>query len=156
MYKKASVYEDPSVPGALGGVQPFAKASGLSTKKAQQLLQQRLSYTLHKPRRRHFPTLPTLVFGVDEQWQIDLADLKSLAKWNKGYQYLITVIDVLSKFAWAEPIKSKGGEQVKQGLERIWKRAYPRQPLRVQSDLGKEFYNSKVQALFKQHGVHHF
>ena len=84
-----------------------------STKKAQQLLQQRLSYTLHKPRRRHFPTLPTLVFGVDEQWQIDLADLKSLAKWNKGYQYLITVIDVLSKFAWAEPIKSKGGEQVK-------------------------------------------
>ena len=156
MYKKASVYEDPSVPGALGGVQPFAKASGLSTKKAQQLLQQRLSYTLHKPRRRHFPTLPTLVFGVDEQWQIDLADLKYLAKWNKGYQYLITVIDVLSKFAWAEPIKSKGGEQVKQGLERIWKRAYPRQPLRVQSDLGKEFYNSKVQALFKQQGVHHF
>lgn len=43
MYKKASVYEDPSVPGALGEVQPFAKASGLSTKKAQQLLQQRLS-----------------------------------------------------------------------------------------------------------------
>ena len=49
MYKKASVYKDPSVPRALGGVQPFAKASGLSTKKAQQLLQQRLSYKVQKP-----------------------------------------------------------------------------------------------------------
>ena len=45
MSKKALVYEDPAVPGSLGGVQPFAKAGGLSTKKAQQLLQQKLSYT---------------------------------------------------------------------------------------------------------------
>lgn len=75
MSKKALIYEDPTVPGSLGGVQPFAKASGLSTKKAQQLLQQKLSYTLHKPRRRRFPTLPTLDFGMNEQWQIDLADL---------------------------------------------------------------------------------
>lgn len=84
MYKKAWVYED------LLFLEPWAEYNPLpkqvaSTKKAQQLLQQRLSYTLHKPRRQHFPTLPTLVFGVDEQWQIDLPDLKSLAKWNKGY-----------------------------------------------------------------------
>ena len=156
MSKKALVYEDPAVPGSLGGVQPFAKASGLSTKKAQQLLQQKLSYTLHKPRRRRFPTLPTLVFGMNEQWQIDLADLQSLAKWNKGYKYLITVIDVFSKFAWAEPIKSKSGQQVKQGLERLWKRAHPRKPLRVQTDAGTEFYNSKVQAFFKEQDVGHF
>lgn len=118
-------------------MQPFAKANGLSTKKAQQLLQQKLSYTLHKPRRRRFPTLPTVVFGMNEHWQIDLADLQSLAKWNKGYT-----------FAWAEPIKSKSGQQVKQGLERLWKRAHPRKPLRVQTDAGTEFYNSKVQAFF--------
>lgn len=65
MSKKALIYEDPTVTGSFGGVQPFPKGSGLSTKKAH-LLQQRLSYTLHKPRRRRFPTLPTLVFGMNK------------------------------------------------------------------------------------------
>ena len=69
---------------------------------------------------------------------------------------MITAIDVFSKFAWAEPIKSKSGQQVKQGLERLWKRAHPRKPLRVQTDAGTEFYNSKVQAFFKEQDVGHF
>lgn len=78
--------------GSLGGVEPFAKAHGLSKTKARQLIQQQLSYTLHKPRRNHFPTLPTLAFGIDQQWDIDLIDLQKLAKWNKGTKYLLTVM----------------------------------------------------------------
>ena len=69
---------------------------------------------------------------------------------------MITAIDVFSKFAWAGPIKSKSGQQVKQGLERLWKRAHPRKPLRIQTDAGTEFYNSKVQAFFKGQNVGHF
>ena len=45
MSKKESVYEEPSFPGALGGVQPFAKSVGVSVPKAGKLLQQKLSYT---------------------------------------------------------------------------------------------------------------
>lgn len=69
---------------------------------------------------------------------------------------MITIIDVFSKFAWAERIKSKSGQQVKQGLEHICKLAHPRKPLRVQSDRGTEFYNEKVQAVFKEQDVGHF
>ena len=68
-------YEDPQAPGALGGVQPFARAHKLKTPQAQRILQSVLSYTLHKPRRTRFPTTPTLVFERDEQWQMDLVDL---------------------------------------------------------------------------------
>ena len=55
-------YEDPHEPGALGGVDPLAKAHQLKTPQAQRILQSVLSYTLHKPRRTRFPTTPTPVF----------------------------------------------------------------------------------------------
>ena len=100
-------YEDPHEPEALGGVNPFAKAQKLKTPKAQRILQSVLSHTLHKPRRTRFPTTPTLVFDRDEQWQMDLVDMQKLSRWNKGNKYLLTLIDVLSKYAWAVPIKSK-------------------------------------------------
>ena len=115
-----------------------------------------LSYTLHKPRRTRFPTTPTLVFDRDEQWQMDLVDMQKLSRWNKGNKYLLTVIDVLSKYAWPVPIKSKSTQEMIRGLTRIYQQASPRRPLRVQTDQGKEFYNRGVQAWFKKQGTHHF
>ena len=149
-------YEDPQAPGALGGVQPFAQAHKLKTPQAQRILQSVLSYTLHKPRRTRFPTAPTLVFDRDEQWQMDLVDMQKLRRWNQGNNYLLTVIDVLSKYAWAVPIKSKSSTEMIRGLERIRRQASPRRPLRVQTNQGKEFLNKKVQAWFKQQVWHHF
>ena len=61
-------YHDPKAPGSLGGVQRFAKAYGLPVKRAKQFLEKDLAYTLHKPRRRRFPTLPVVVGGLDDQW----------------------------------------------------------------------------------------
>ena len=148
----ARAYEDPHEQGALGGVDPFAKAHKLKTPQAQQILQSVLSYTLHKPRRTRFPTTPTLVFDRDEQWQMDLVDMQKLSRWNKGNKYLLTVIDVLSKYAWAVPIKSKRSQDMIRGLESIYQQASPRRPLHVQTDQGKEFYNIGVQAWFKKQG----
>ena len=66
------------------------------------------------------------------------------------------MVDVLSKYAWAIPIKNKTGAVMVQALQMLWKQASPRQPQRVQSDDGTEFMNAKVQAFFKQHQVDHF
>ena len=120
-------YEDPQEPGDLGGAQPFAKAHKLKTPQAQWILQSVLSYTLHKPRRTRFPTTPTLVFDRDEQWQMDLVDMQKLSRWNQGNKYLLTVIDVLSKYAWAVPIKSKSTQEMIRGLTRIYQQASPLQ-----------------------------
>ena len=59
-------------PGSLGGLTRFAKANGITVQRAREVLQRDLGYTLHKPRRRRFPTLPMMVFGMDEQWTVDL------------------------------------------------------------------------------------
>ena len=149
-------YEDPGEVGALGEVRPFARAQGLKDREAQKRLSGVLSYTLHKPRRKRFATLTTMVFGVDEQWQMDLVDMQKLSKWNKGFKYLLTVIDVLSKRAWAEPIKNKSGPEMVKALEKMKKKLAPHRPLRLQTDDGKEFFNKTVQAWLKKEGWHHF
>jgi len=102
-------YHDPRAPGSLGGVQRFAKAHQIPLKKARRVLERDLAYTLHKPRRRRFPTVPVIVGGLDDQWVADLVEVQPLAKYNRGIRYLLTVLDVLSKYAWVQPLKAKTG-----------------------------------------------
>ena len=62
-----TTYRDPSDPGSLGGVARFARAQKLPIGKVRKTLERDLGYTLHKPRRRHFPTLPVMVFDQGDQ-----------------------------------------------------------------------------------------
>ena len=62
-------------------------------------LQPKDTYTLHKPVQYNFPRNRVIVTGTDDQWQADLVDISSLARFNKGYKFLLTCIDVFSKFA---------------------------------------------------------
>ena len=97
---KVSAYTNPRMPGSLGGVHPYAHAQGLTRKEALKELRQELAYTLHRPVRRRFPTLPMLVFNVGKQWVAELVEMQPLKKWNRGTRYLLTVISILSKYTW--------------------------------------------------------
>ena len=152
--KITALYEDPSVAGSLGGVVRFAKAQKLPVAKVREKLEANLGYTLHKPTRRNFPTLPVMVFGIDDQWVADLIEVGNIAKANRGYRYLLTVVDVFSKYAWVEPVKSKTGKAVTAAFEKILRQG--RTPRRLQTDDGKEFYNKTFQALMKQRDIVHF
>ena len=110
-----SVYYNPKRPGSFGGVENLyrdVKQEGtfkLSRKKISDWLMGQNTYTLHKPTRRNFKRNRVIVGGIDEQWQMDLADMQSLKQYNDGYRYLLVCIDVFSKYAWIVPIKSKTG-----------------------------------------------
>ena len=60
-----------------------------------------------------------MVHQIDEQWQIYLVDVNKLSKHNDGFKFIIVVIDILSKYAWLEPLKSKHGVAIKNSLEHI-------------------------------------
>ena len=150
------MYESPDKRGSLGGVQRFAQQTGLPLARAKKILEGLLSYTLHKPRRKRFPTVPVIVFARDEQWVADLVDVSALKKWNKGYRFILTVVDVLSKYAWAVPLKNKTGKSVTDAFQRILRGSKGRQPLRLQTDLGKEVYNQTFQNFLKDKGIAHF
>ena len=98
-------------------------------------------------------TLPELVFNKEEQWVADVVEMQTMAKWNRGTRYLLTVVDVLSKFAWFRPLKNKTGASVVRVFQSIVKEGGPK-PQQLQTDKGKEFYNATVQWWFKQQGIH--
>ena len=87
----------------------------------EKILRDQASYSLHKPVRRHFKRNPTVVGGRDRQWQADLADMQGISKENNGVKYLLTVIDVFSKFAWAVPVKNKGSKEMVDGFKTLFK-----------------------------------
>src|SRR5271156_4605259 len=64
---------------------------------------------------------------------------------NNGYRYILTLIDLFSRFAWAEPLRDKTGNEVAAALRRVF--AKGRQPHRFQTDDGREYDNRVVQHL---------
>ncbi|XP_070155223.1 uncharacterized protein [Polyergus mexicanus] len=61
---------------------------------------------LYAPSRKNFPRRRVIVRGYDDMWQADVVEKRPYARFNKGYNYILTVIDMLSKYAWAVPLKS--------------------------------------------------
>ena len=91
---------------------------------------------------------------MDDQWQCDLMDLQSIAQFNNGFKYALTVIDILSRYGWVRPLKSKHGVEVARAFSSIFREG--RIPKRIQSDQGKEFENRPVKALFSHHHIELF
>ena len=71
------------------------------------------------------------MFDIDSQWQADLVDLQHLSRWNQGYKYLLTCIDVLSKYAWVVPLKSKTGASLVVAFESIFQEGRKTEKLRT-------------------------
>lgn len=111
------------------------------------------TYTLHKQVNRLFPRLHYNVRNIDDVWECDLMDYKSLQIHNDKFCYVLIVIDVLSKFVWCEPLLTKSADDVCKGFQNILKRAKPRKPVYFQSDKGKEFVCSKLQNFLKKEEI---
>ena len=95
-----------------------------------------------------------VVGGIDVQWQADLADVSWLASKNDGIKYLLTCIDIFSKYAWVEPLTTKTGKSLVTAFKNIFKSSW--KPLVLQTDQGKEFVNSTFQQFLKAEGIHYF
>lgn len=109
---------------------------------------------LHAPARRNYPRRRVITHGYDDLWQADLVDMQPYAKVNKGFKYILTVIDVLSKYAWAIPLKSKSAKDVRAAFTVIISDS--RKPKNLQTDNGKEFYNASFKSLLSENGIHHY
>ena len=70
-----------------------------------------LANELHKPARRRFDK-HTVFAVVDDIWTADLVDISSFSRSNMGYKYLLTAIDVFSKYGWIVPLKTKSVKEV--------------------------------------------
>lgn len=119
----------------------------------QQYLNKHNTYTLYKPTRTRFPTPPVHVTAINEQFDMDLMDVSRNAGDNDGVRYLLSAIDVLSKYGYLIPLKTKEGVVVAEAAAEIFD---DQQPQRVCTDRGSEYKSRVFQQLLKDRGIHHF
>jgi transposase InsO family protein len=149
---------DPASYGGIDRLYERARELGMPAdrERVAKFLREQVAYELHKPARHRFARNQTLVAHIDEQWQADLADMSNISKENDGYTFLLTCVDVLSRYAWAIPVRSKSAAHMLTAMSQLFKRAAPRKPTRLQTDKGKEFYNAAVRNFLRKQGVELF
>ena len=154
----SKIYYNPSHSASFGSAKNLFIAAkqiqpSITLNEVKDWLSGELTYTLHKPARRRFPRNKVIAEFPNEQFQADLVDMQEFSRNNNGNKYILTVIDVFSKYAWAIPLKDKTGREVKKALEKIFNE---RQPLKLQTDRGLEFENQHVKNMLKIRKIHYF
>jgi hypothetical protein len=141
----SKVYYNINDPAGFGGANRLKQA--IKHDGVENWLKGQLTYSLHKPIKRKFPTRSYRTSGLNDVWQLDLMEMIPYSRINKGYKYILSCIDVFSRFARAYALKSKQGQEVANALESLFDKE--NQPFKIQTDLGKEFYNAHVKKFFK-------
>ena len=125
----------------------------IKKKDVKEYLQHQETYTKHKQANEKFPTRKVITHSPNHQWQADLCDMRSLAKHNDNYYYILTIIDVFTRYAYAFKIKNKTGEHITEAFKFVFRKDIPKL---LQTDKGTEFINKQTQELFKKHNIHWF
>ena len=156
----SSLYFNPKLPSSYLGPEKlyqFVKSQGqfkIGRRRIRQWLQDQEAYSLTRGARRKYTRSRVIVAGLNSQWDADLMDMVDLAKQNDGVKYVLVAIDIFSRFAHCQPIKSKRGEDVLQALKVIMSGTH--QPKSMRTDRGQEFRNKQVNAYLKSQHIHHF
>ena len=87
----------------------------------------------------------------DNIWGVDLADMQSLSKYNKGIKYLLCAIDLFSKYAWVVPLKDKRGITIVNAFQKIISKG--RKANKMWFDQGGEFYNNLFKRFLKINNI---
>ena len=141
-----SIYLDPSQHVSFVGLDAVYRAvkekgkNKISRKLVRDWLSQQDVYTLHNPGRRRYKRSRVIVSGIDAQFQADLVDLQNLSRYNKGYKYLLTCVDIFSKYAFVLPLKTKQGQELVEAFQTILSTG--RKHTKLQADQGTEFLKS--------------
>lgn len=151
------IYYDPSNPAGYSSIQKLTNAMKGKIKKddVKKWLQSQETYTLHKPARKKIPRNRYILSNINELWQADLSDMRTYSQENDGFNYILCVIDVFSKYAYARPMKKKNSATIKKCFDSIFTEANVT-PTHIQSDKGTEFVSKDVQKFFKLKNINYY
>ena len=138
-----SIYFDARHPASFSSLRKLYLAAKernptITIRDVRTFLQNSSTYTSFKPVERKFARRKIIVKGINDQWQVDLIVLPRLKLSNKGYEYILAVIDCFSRFAYVEPMRTKTASETVSAFKKILRRAKAK-PRLLQSDLGSEF-----------------
>ena len=111
--------------------------SGIATARSSSIV----ADELHKPIINKFNKRKVYSQFKDNIWGVDLGDMQSLSRKNKGIKYLLCAIDLYSKYAFVIPVKDKKGISIVNAFNKVIKQSN-RKPNKIWVDQGGVFYNS--------------
>jgi len=109
----SDLYYDENSPAGFSTLRKLRAAESKKKGKPQSVaatrawLEEQDAYTLHRPVRKRFARNPYSVTNVGDVWECDLLDVQSYAKYNDNYRYILSVIDIFSKFLYLIPVKKE-------------------------------------------------
>ena len=112
--------------------------SGINTTKPGSSI---LADELHKSVIRKFKKRKVYSQFKDNIWGVDLADMQSLSRKNKGIKYILCAVDLYSKYAFVISLENKKEISVTNGFNKIIKQSH-RKPNKIWVDQGGQFYNN--------------
>src|SRR6267154_2518060 len=146
-------YTVPSHAGSFRGINTISRHTKVDVNAAREWLMGQKSYTLHKQSKTKFRRRRTISKGINELWQADLVDMSLLSNENDSHRYLLTCIDVFSKYARVEPLKNKSGSALTAAFTKMIEQ---QQCTLLQTDKGTEFLNASFQKLLKDKNIRHY
>lgn len=120
----------------------------------RRFLSSKLSFNIFQPiDKSQFQQKVPLVVGRLVKWQMDLVDMQKYSSENDDVRYLLTIIDVFSKYAHVIPLKDKTSRQVSTALFTLFSTLNISRPRLLQSDQGKEFIGSETRKICEALGI---
>lgn len=107
---------------------------------------------LHRTVIKKFTKRQILTKGIDDLWAADLLIMSAYSRQNKGFKYILNVIDTFSKYLFLVPLKKKTGEETAKAFESIIKKS-KRKPKLLHVDCGKEFVNGTFTKMLKKYDI---
>ena len=156
----ASVYYDPLNPGSYTGITKLWNVVKndnpykLTRNEVQEWLQKEDTYKRHKPQVLVFPRQKILMSYMDQQWDADIMDMSKFVKFNQGYKYVAVFLDIFSRYAWVEVMKTKTPKEMVEVMEVVF--AQGRKPDYMRTDKGSEYVGKHTRAFLKDNNVRHF
>lgn len=148
----ARAYVTPGHPTAFSAPARVAQYFGVSKGRAKKILEAIEGYTLHREYKQPRVYNPYFVHQRREQVQADLIDVSRISAENDGINFLLLLIDVLTKRVWMYPLPRKSAVVMKAKMSQ-WLHGLDRKPKVLVTDRGLEFTNRQVQTLLRQQGV---
>ena len=111
-----------------------------------------LADELHKPIINKFNKRKVYSQFKNNAWRVDLADMQSLSRKNKGIKYLLCAIDLYSKYTFVIPLKDKKGISIVNAFDKIIKQSN-RKPNKIWVDQEGEFYNNVFKKWFSDNDI---
>ena len=115
---------------------------------------------MHKPIIRNFKKRTVYSGFKDNIWDVDLADMLSLSKYNKGIKYLLCEIDLFSNYAWIIPIKDKKDVTTVDAFQKILNdsnrseaKSKGLKPNKIWVHKGSESYNNSFKKWLKDNDI---